>query len=224
MKATVALAGAMLAASFFATPAVAAEVFYSSDAEGILHFTNTPSEGVEPFRPTAPLQTGGGDSTPQPHGTGFDGLITAYAERFELEPALVKAVIRAESGFRSTAVSPKGARGLMQLMPETARRHGVANVYDPDENIRGGATHLRMLLDRHARNLPHALAAYNAGSGPVARSHGIPDYPETRDYVSRVLRFRREYQRQERLGKGDRFIFPASATGSENPGSAARGK
>ena len=109
---------------------------------------------------------------------------------------LVKAVIRAESGFQPRAVSRKGARGLMQLMPETALLHGVRNIHEPSQNIEGGVQHLRMLLDRYGGNVPLALAAYNAGEQAVDQHGGIPPFPETRDYVWRVLQFRQQYLQQ----------------------------
>jgi soluble lytic murein transglycosylase-like protein len=102
---------------------------------------------------------------------------------------LVSAVIRAESGFNPRAVSPKGARGLMQLMPGTASMLGVRNSFDPRQNIEGGVRHLRGLIDRFPDSLPLALAAYNAGERAVVQYRGIPPFPETRDYVTKVLNF-----------------------------------
>jgi len=99
----------------------------------------------------------------------------------------VEAVIRVESGFKPGAVSPKGAQGLMQLMPATAAMLGVRNAFDPRENVEGGVRHLRYLIDRYAGNLPLVLAAYNAGEGAVAQYGGIPPYPETQQYVRKVM-------------------------------------
>jgi len=107
----------------------------------------------------------------------------------------VKAVIHAESDFVPYAVSPKGALGLMQLMPATARRHGVWRVFDPRENVEGGVRYLRFLLDRYAGNVRLALAAYNAGEGAVDRYGGIPPYRETQEYLERVLAYRQAYLR-----------------------------
>jgi hypothetical protein len=116
----------------------------------------------------------------------FTQLIAAAAERHGVSPRLLQAVIQVESNFERRARSPKGAMGLMQLMPMTARQYAVANPYDARSNIDAGARHLRMLLDRFDVSL--ALAAYNAGEGAVRRFGGIPPYPETRDYVRRILR------------------------------------
>ena len=119
-------------------------------------------------------------------GTGpFEALIAAAAERHGISERLLRAVIRVESNFEHRARSRKGAMGLMQLMPPTARQYAVANPYDPASNIEAGARHLRMLLDRFDLSL--ALAAYNAGEGAVRRFGGMPPYRETRDYVRRIL-------------------------------------
>jgi multidrug resistance efflux pump len=115
-------------------------------------------------------------------------LIEEAAARHRLPERLVLAVIKVESGFNPRAVSPKGARGLMQLMPGTAMILGVRDSFDPVANIEGGVRHLRGLMDRFGNNLPAALAAYNAGEGAVKEHGGIPPYPETREYVARILR------------------------------------
>lgn len=117
----------------------------------------------------------------------LEGLITPAAARYGVDARLVAAVIWVESSGDAKAVSHKGARGLMQLMPETARRLGVADAFDPEQNVEGGVRHLKELLDQHEQDLELALAAYNAGSTAVARHGGIPPYPETRKYVRRVL-------------------------------------
>jgi len=117
----------------------------------------------------------------------YEPLIQEHATRRALRPELVRAVIQVESGFNARALSPKGAMGLMQLMPATARSLGVNNPWDPAQNIRGGTDYLRQLLDEYDGNEELALAAYNAGSGAVAKyGRQIPPYRETRDYVRKV--------------------------------------
>ena len=115
----------------------------------------------------------------------FDPLIEQFSAEHGVDPMLVRAVIQVESAYQPRARSSKGAMGLMQLMPETARRYAVRDPYDPASNIRAGVTHLRALLDRLPLNL--ALAAYNAGEASIRRFGGVPPYAETRTYVSRVL-------------------------------------
>jgi soluble lytic murein transglycosylase-like protein len=131
--------------------------------------------GAQPDRPIA------GRTSP------YDGIINRAASRNGLDPALVGAVVRQESGFRADAVSPAGAQGLMQLMPSTARDLGVADPFDPRQNVDGGARLLRSLVDRYDGRLDYALAAYNAGPGAVDRYGGVPPYPETQSYVASVL-------------------------------------
>ena len=125
--------------------------------------------------------------------------IKAAATRYRLSEALITAVIAVESNFDHAAVSQKGARGLMQLMPQTSAMIGVRDPHDPDENIDAGASHLRAMLDTFNNDLPLALAAYNAGEQNVLRYKGIPPYPETRRFVARVLRRMGDKQTAERV-------------------------
>ena len=120
-------------------------------------------------------------------GKDFAKLAAEAALRYSLDPALVQAVVAVESGFRPDAVSPKGAQGLMQLMPATARYLGVKDSLDPIDNLDGGTRYLRELIERYNGDLKRALAAYNAGEGAVARHGGVPPYPETLAYVRKVL-------------------------------------
>ena len=123
-----------------------------------------------------------------PAGADLPLLVEAVARRHGLDPRLVGAVVEVESAYRADTVSPKGARGLMQLMPGTAADLGVANPLDPEANVDGGVRYLVSLLDLYRGDVVKALAAYNAGPGAVARHKGVPPYRETRDYVRKVMR------------------------------------
>ena len=117
---------------------------------------------------------------------GAEKLVREAADRHQVDPALVRAVIETESNWNSAARSPKGAVGLMQLIPTTAQRFGVNDAYSPQQNVDAGVRYLRVLLERYDGNLDLALAAYNAGEGAVDRAHGIPAFRETRSYVQKV--------------------------------------
>ena len=127
------------------------------------------------------------DEVQGPAGGNLRDLAAAAARRHGLDPELVMAVVSVESGFRPQAVSPKGAQGLMQLMPRTASSLGVADALDPAQNLDGGTRHLGQLLTLYGGDLVRALAAYNAGEGAVDRHGGVPPYRETRAYVKKVL-------------------------------------
>jgi len=209
MRLAVSLLGACLC---LVTPA-RADVFLHRDADGVLHFSNAPTEGpvnrvlrerklplmrtVPPPTPWVAYRGISRVAALEPAApTSYDQLIRQMAARYDLEYALVKAVIKAESSFNRIAVSPKGALGLMQLMPQTARMHGVRNVFMPQDNIEGGCRHLRMLHDRYRGNIPLIVAAYNAGEKRVDDARGVPNIPETREYLARVLRYRLAYLRE----------------------------
>jgi soluble lytic murein transglycosylase-like protein len=132
--------------------------------------------GQTPFQGTLSLKN------PQ-----LEALITKYSLIYGVDPTLVRAVMRHESGFKATAVSPKGAQGLMQLMPGTAALMGVKDPFDPEQNIAGGVGYLRRCLDRFQHNVPLAVAAYNAGPESVARCGAIPPYQETQVFVNNVM-------------------------------------
>jgi soluble lytic murein transglycosylase-like protein len=142
-----------------------------------------PPEVVRGFVPDEVIE----EVTLPPGGGDLRELAAAAARRHGLEPGLVMAVVSVESGFRPEAVSPKGARGLMQLMPKTAEALGVEDAFDPAQNLDGGARHLGELLTAYGGDLTRALAAYNAGEGAVLRHGGVPPYRETRAYVRKVL-------------------------------------
>jgi len=117
----------------------------------------------------------------------YDPFIERYSLQYGVDPVLVRAVIQVESDFNARCVSNKGARGLMQLMPETARRYGVTSIFDPEQNIKGGVRYLGDLLQLFHDDLPRALAAYNAGENAVLKYAGIPPYAETGTYIKRAL-------------------------------------
>jgi len=150
----------------------------------------TLSSGTSPISAKSPAV----QSTPAPNSTGpqrltndrLEELIQTTAARHHVDPALVRAVMETESGGNPTAVSRKGALGLMQLMPTTAIQLGVKNVFSPDDNLEAGVRYLRSMLEHYNGDLDKSLAAYNAGMGAVDRAGGVPRYRETRDYVRKV--------------------------------------
>lgn len=164
-------------------PAWADEMLYYVE-DGQVVFTNTPShpdaKTVPGFAEQVRLARANLPATP------YDGFIEQLARMDGLDPDLIKAVAMVESGFDPNAISPKGAMGLMQLMPGTAAQYDVQDPLDPYESLRAGSRHLRGLLDDFDGNVTLALAAYNAGAGAVRRYGGVPAYRETRDYVQKV--------------------------------------
>jgi len=183
--------GLVIAAILLVPSAAAAEI-RMEERDGVLYIQNVePPQVVAPQPPSSP-----GEPVATQTLAPYRDLIRAAAarhgreasDRRQIDPDFVASVIKAESNFKIRAVSPKGARGLMQLMPATAAKLGVRNVFDVRQNIEGGVRHLRHLVDRYGGNLALALAAYNAGAEAVRRHGGIPPYAETRAYVTRVLR------------------------------------
>lgn len=160
-----------------------AAIYRYVDENGLLHFTNVPTENK--FR----FYRGDGQTYQ------LETLIHHFANKFSLDAALIKAVIKVESNFDPRVVSSKGAQGLMQLMPETAHEVGVSNPFDPSQSIQGGSLYLRKMLDSFDLNLDHALAAYNAGPSSVRKYGGIPPYEETQNYVKRVKHYFDYYRR-----------------------------
>jgi len=184
---------------FFAVPSDAG-IYKYEDERGVIHFTNCPRDPQFKLyirdSKEDPGLPGSRSATPYiiRDTTNYDALITEFCQKYQVDFALIKAIIRAESGFNPIAVSRKGARGLMQLMPETASRVNVANPFNPRENIEGGVRHFKYLLSLFNNDLKLSLAAYNAGENLVSQLGAIPPYRETIDYVQKVLDFYQSYK------------------------------
>lgn len=169
------------------TPAEA-DIYRYVDANGRVQFTDTPTHGRwDMYRKEGP-------SNSSEHRS-YREIIRRHAKSYSLEEALVKAVIKVESDYQPRVVSKKGALGLMQLIPATAKSLKVKNPFDPSENIRGGSQYLRRMLDLFNNDMELALAAYNSGPSTVQRYGGIPPYDETRNYVRKVKHYL-DYYRQ----------------------------
>jgi soluble lytic murein transglycosylase-like protein len=151
---------------------------------------------AEPARAIASAIGAGADSIAS---RTIERMVSDSATKYGLPRSLVRAVARAESAFNPNAISPKGAQGVMQLMPGTARELGVENALDPAENIDGGAHLIRQLLEKYEGRLAEALAAYNAGAGAVAKHNGVPPYRETRNYIRKVVR---DFEKNDKAGPG----------------------
>jgi soluble lytic murein transglycosylase-like protein len=166
-----------------------ADIYKYVDAEGVIHLTNVPTESGIKYTLIMREKRIIFDRKLGEDISKYDHLIKKASEKYSVDPALIKAVIKAESNFNHRAVSKKGARGLMQLMPATASSLQVEDSFHPESNIEGGVRYLRYLLNFFSGNLHLAIAAYNAGENAVVRYGGIPPYQETQTYVRRVLSY-----------------------------------
>ena len=183
-------------------------MYQCTDAQGGVLFTNSPTRaGCRLLGGSGRLSTAAWLESGDP--ARFDDFIFSSSQRYGVDAALVRAVVKVESDFNEGARSNKGAQGLMQLMPETARLHNVGNAYDPEENIEGGVRHLRLLLDRYQGDVQLTLAAYNAGIQAVEKYRGIPPFSETKEYVRRVLNYLQRYSKNGQI--------VASQDGRERP-------
>lgn len=191
----------LLATAIFAScglsvvPSVHAQITKVSNNDGRLLFVNaeppafqklSPRKSRGIFLPAEVSFSGGNRPAMDLNRDGAEKLVREAAERHSVDPALIRAVIETESNWNAAAISRKGAVGLMQLIPTTAQRFGVNDLFSPQQNVDAGVRYLKKLLERYNGNLELALAAYNAGEGAVDRAHGIPRFRETRDYVQRV--------------------------------------
>jgi len=175
-----------------------ADIYKYEDAEGVIHFTDAPTDRkfkvfMRDIQKDKRLRTNFGFGKLSRSPSEFDSIINSCANEYGVDKSLVKAVIHAESGYNPNALSRKGAVGLMQLMPGTAQGLKVADSFNPTDNIRGGVRYLRFLLDTFKGDVTLALAAYNAGLSRVAKYGGVPPYEETRNYVSKVLSYQKNY-------------------------------
>ena len=168
-------------------PLASADVYRYKDKDGVWHFTNVQKD----TRYTLFIRSK--DKKPSQYIEEYEGIITQATQRFNVDPLLIKAVIKAESNFDQMAVSRKGAQGLMQLMPPTADAMEVSNPFNPEENIFGGTRYLSLLLKRFRQDKTLAIAAYNAGPEAVETHGGVPPFPETESFVAKVLDFHKQY-------------------------------
>ena len=166
-------------------------------------YVDIPTADIERFEKdlAPPIKVPANVPVPEQPQT-LNQVIDSISGRHHLDPDLINSVIHAESGFNARAVSPKGAQGLMQLMPHTASQLGVANAFDPKANVEGGTRYLRELLERYNFDLVKALAAYNAGPHRVEQYRGVPPYYETRAYVANIIRDFNRKKRAERKAAG----------------------
>ena len=167
------------------TPAVLADIYMYIDSDGVIHFTNTPtSTDYKLYIRERPQSAG---TMPVDHRK-YDDLIRQASRKYGVDFSLVKAVIQVESSFNAGAVSKKGAKGLMQIMPQNYATLNVTDPFDPSQNIMGGTLYLRRLIDRYDNKIPLVLAAYNAGPNAVDRYRTVPPFSETQQYVEKVMK------------------------------------
>lgn len=183
-------AAVFVALTFFVMPDVNADIYVYIDGEGVMHFTNTPTSGkYKPYMRERSLRPRLWRNI-----RSYDDVIQEAARQYGLSFPLLKALIHVESYFNPRAVSKKGAMGLMQIMPENLTLLNISDPFDPWENIMGGARYLKSMLQRFDGQLTLALAAYNAGPKAVERYKDIPPYPETINYVDKVMKYFRLYK------------------------------
>jgi soluble lytic murein transglycosylase-like protein len=191
-------------------------------SDQIDHFEKdlTPVSAPATTAPQQPSSFAARVGLPQPRPS-LNEVVSQASDRYRLDPDLVSSVIHAESGFNPRAVSPKGAQGLMQLMPQTASKLGVSNAFDPQANVDGGTQYLRNLLEQYHFDLVKALAAYNAGPQRVAQYGGVPPYFETQAYVARIVReFNRKKLEQQKNAQVQAAKAHAASKSASSGGSS----
>jgi soluble lytic murein transglycosylase-like protein len=169
------------------SPRVQGDIYRYVDEKGVIHFTNIKTDSRYKLYLRASRKSA------SVYIRDYGDIILEASKRFSVEPSLIKAVIKAESDFDHQAVSPKGAKGLMQLMPQTAQEMDVEESFDPQDNILGGTRYLSLLLERFKNDKILALAAYNAGAETVESFNGVPPFPETKAFVERVISYYKAY-------------------------------
>ncbi len=171
-----------------------ADIYSFTDKDGVIHFTNVPTDSrfkliiketdIDDYR-----------------SLDYMSLISKISKKYRVDDALIRAIIKVESDFNPRAVSKAGAKGLMQLMPETAKDLGVENIFNPEENVEGGVKYLKSLIFRFEDNLPLAIAAYHAGGGAVKKYNAIPPFDSTQKFVKKVLNYFEKYKNSSSTGK-----------------------
>jgi soluble lytic murein transglycosylase-like protein len=194
----------LIFASLFCLQSVSAEMYKFTDKDGIVHYTNIRPSGQKnvttfsfPCYASDPKCNQLDWERIPLNRQAYDAEIQAVAEAFAIDDSLIRAIIHAESAYHADALSPRGAQGLMQLMPATQKELEVVDVFDPLSNIEGGTLYLSRLLNQFDQSVELAAAAYNAGPGAVREHGGVPPYKETREYVRRVKILYRRYRLSE---------------------------
>ncbi len=184
---------------FFVFPVLSygAEIYQFVDPSGVTHFTNVPSDPR--YKRRAPKLGSPLPFKRHKQELAIEAFIDRESKRYEVDSALIKAMIRVESNFNPNAISSAGAEGLMQLMPKTAEILKITDAFDPEENIEGGTRYMGYLLDRFAQDIKLALAAYNAGPASIIKYGGVPPYAETKAYITKVMHFYERYLAQEEV-------------------------
>lgn len=203
----------LLAVALWTSAAWAGELYYYVDEDGVYHFSDQRRDAK--FNKLMVWKEGDYEAQTIELDDRYREIIYRASRIYDVEEPLIMAMVKVESNFRPDAISPKGAQGLMQLMPETARRYRVDNSFNPRDNIYAGALHMKTLLIKYQGDVELALAAYNAGPGAVEKYKGIPPYKETQNYVRLVLNYRELYR--EQIKTANTLSSSASSASKSSP-------